>query len=207
MRASLTCFKQQIIAVYHFYYISTPKQLAMSSTYQCAHSVLYLECSRLGDKCIQRHVSFIVAIWRHWSRSIFQIVCNWLVVPHYYPNYPDNKVHGANMGPIWGRQGPGGPHVGTRHFTVRVVSIAPPGTYLREISIKIHWFNFHLQKVTFENIVCKISIILFEPEYVINSSLWFFKAMPRQRILHQRSLSSPFISPVYFVHTYAASVC
>ena len=27
-------------------------------------------------------------------------------------NYPDGKVHGANMGPIWGRQDPGGPHVG-----------------------------------------------------------------------------------------------
>ena len=25
---------------------------------------------------------------------------------------PDSKVHGANMGPIWGRQDPGGPHVG-----------------------------------------------------------------------------------------------
>ena len=24
-------------------------------------------------------------------------------------DYPDNKVHGANMGPIWGRQDPGGP--------------------------------------------------------------------------------------------------
>ena len=26
--------------------------------------------------------------------------------------FPDSKVHGANMGPIWGRQDPGGPHVG-----------------------------------------------------------------------------------------------
>ena len=25
---------------------------------------------------------------------------------------PDSKVHGANMGPIWGRQDPGGPHIG-----------------------------------------------------------------------------------------------
>ena len=25
-------------------------------------------------------------------------------------NNPDSKVHGANMGPIWGRQDPGGPH-------------------------------------------------------------------------------------------------
>ena len=26
--------------------------------------------------------------------------------------YPDRKVHGPNMGPIWGQQDPGGPHVG-----------------------------------------------------------------------------------------------
>ena len=24
---------------------------------------------------------------------------------------PDSKAHGATMGPIWGRQDPGGPHV------------------------------------------------------------------------------------------------
>ena len=29
---------------------------------------------------------------------------------------PDSKVHGANMGPIWGRQDPGGPHVGPMNF-------------------------------------------------------------------------------------------
>ena len=27
-------------------------------------------------------------------------------------NIPDSKVHGAYMGPTWGRQDPGGPHVG-----------------------------------------------------------------------------------------------
>ena len=26
--------------------------------------------------------------------------------------YPESRVHGANMRPIWGRQDPGGPHVG-----------------------------------------------------------------------------------------------
>ena len=31
---------------------------------------------------------------------------------------PDSKVHGANMGPIWGRQDPGGPHVGPMNFAV-----------------------------------------------------------------------------------------
>ena len=29
-----------------------------------------------------------------------------------YCAIPDSKLHGANMGPIWGRQDPGGPHVG-----------------------------------------------------------------------------------------------
>ena len=35
---------------------------------------------------------------------------------------PDSKVHGANMGPIWGRQDPDGPHVGPMKFDIWVVS-------------------------------------------------------------------------------------
>ena len=31
---------------------------------------------------------------------------------------PDSKVHGANMGPIWGRQDPGGPHIGPMNFAI-----------------------------------------------------------------------------------------
>ena len=31
---------------------------------------------------------------------------------------PDSKVHGANMGPIWGRQDPGGSHVGPMNFAI-----------------------------------------------------------------------------------------
>ena len=33
-------------------------------------------------------------------------------------NTPDNKVHGTNMGPVWGRQDPGGPHVGPMNFAI-----------------------------------------------------------------------------------------
>ena len=36
---------------------------------------------------------------------------------------PDSKVYGANMGPIWGLQEPGGPHVGPMNFAVRVYVI------------------------------------------------------------------------------------
>ena len=32
--------------------------------------------------------------------------------------YPDSKVHGANMGPNWGRQDPGGPHVGPMNLAL-----------------------------------------------------------------------------------------
>ena len=35
-------------------------------------------------------------------------------------NYTDSKVHGANMGPIWGRQDPGGPFVGPMNFAIWV---------------------------------------------------------------------------------------
>ena len=32
---------------------------------------------------------------------------------------PESKVHGANRGPIWGRQDPGGPHVGPMKIAIR----------------------------------------------------------------------------------------
>ena len=33
-------------------------------------------------------------------------------------SYSDGKVHGANMGSIWGRQDPGGPHVGPMNLAI-----------------------------------------------------------------------------------------
>ena len=31
---------------------------------------------------------------------------------------PDTKVHGTNMGPIWGQKDPGGPRVGPMYFAI-----------------------------------------------------------------------------------------
>ena len=36
--------------------------------------------------------------------------------------FPDSKLHGANLGPIWGRQDPGGPHVGPMNFAIWAVN-------------------------------------------------------------------------------------
>ena len=33
---------------------------------------------------------------------------------------PDNKIHVVNMGPVWGRQDPDGPHVGPMNFAIFV---------------------------------------------------------------------------------------
>ena len=41
---------------------------------------------------------------KHQSKLVSRHLCPML--------FPDSKVHGANMGPIWGQQDPGGPHVG-----------------------------------------------------------------------------------------------
>ena len=32
--------------------------------------------------------------------------------------FPDSKVPGAKMGPIWDHKGPGGPHVGPMKFAI-----------------------------------------------------------------------------------------
>ena len=45
-------------------------------------------------------------------RALDDEICVW--------SYPDSKVHGAKMGPIWGRQDPGGPHVGPMNFAIWV---------------------------------------------------------------------------------------
>ena len=34
--------------------------------------------------------------------------------------YPDSKVHEAYMGPTWGREDPGGSHVGLMNLAIRV---------------------------------------------------------------------------------------
>ena len=49
-----------------------------------------------------------------YSYPIFNwIAVTWLIVP-------DSKVYGAYMGPTWGRQDPGGPHVGPMNLVIWV---------------------------------------------------------------------------------------
>ena len=51
--------------------------------------------------------------WNH--RCYLTGICTILA---WFRLVPDSKVRGANMGPIWGRQDPGGPHVGPMNFAI-----------------------------------------------------------------------------------------
>ena len=47
----------------------------------------------------------------------------WFVYTATFLN-PDSKVYGANMGPIWGRQDPGGPRVGPMNLAIWELIVA-----------------------------------------------------------------------------------
>ena len=49
------------------------------------------------------------AIYMQYRRSLAQFGTT---------DIPDSKVHWANMGPTWGRQDPGGPHVGPVNLAI-----------------------------------------------------------------------------------------
>ena len=60
----------------------------------------------LKNSCEQNeHIALVGYILHSHQNSLFS-------------NIPDSKVHGANMGPIWGRQDPGGPHVDPINFAI-----------------------------------------------------------------------------------------
>ena len=70
-------------------------------------------------------------------------------------HYPDSKVHEANMGTIWGRQDPVGPHVGPMNFAiwahVWLINNTPTAKhYIRYISI--YSSLKHTDLLTFINI-------------------------------------------------------
>ena len=58
----------------------------------------------------------------HWNSSYYNNRGYPLPV---YPalTNPDSKIHGHNLGPIWGRQDQGGPHVDSMNFAIWELSL------------------------------------------------------------------------------------
>ena len=86
----------------------------------------------------------------------------WDVTKTHLGSYPDCKAHGANMGPIWGRQDPGGPHVGPMNFAIWVSmcsetsltgilkhldssQLSPPSVSSRVCNIYLQYWTSHPQ--------------------------------------------------------------
>ena len=70
--------------------------------------------------CIQHHGFGAVAMQgvRATEANVVPFSRSYLV-----SNRSDSKVHRANLGPIWGLQDPGGPHVGPMNFAIWEVNI------------------------------------------------------------------------------------
>ena len=52
---------------------------------------------------------------------------------------PDSKIHGANVGPTWGRQDPGGPHAG--HMNLAIWGVLKPSFRDGMDYMKMPWFK------------------------------------------------------------------
>ena len=64
------------------------------------------------------HVIFAGIDWCSEIYLLFFLYRNVSISRRFPRNIPDCKVHGANMGPIWGRQDPRGPHIGPMNFVI-----------------------------------------------------------------------------------------
>ena len=119
----------------------------------------------LGDSCHLTMFYHLIFMGRHRSLNVHQVGICWekkwdVGTPNYnlhdstFSYYhqlhismtycslvPDSKVHGANMGPTWGRQDPGGPHVG--HMNLAIWGTKPSLYNLRHLQTVITNYWIH----------------------------------------------------------------
>ena len=72
-----------------------------------SHFIIY--CAESGHEIME---SFVCS---------YKLVISLGVICGLWLRDPDNKVHGANMGPTWVLSAPDGPHVGPMNFAIRGV--------------------------------------------------------------------------------------
>ena len=75
----------------------------------CKVASVYVTCTKIAAACLFQssvlthlHTERMVQLWR-----VRHVKC-----------HPDSKIHVASVGPTWGRQNPGGPHVGHTNFAI-----------------------------------------------------------------------------------------
>ena len=83
-----------------------------------------LRNSHIKDKMVWLSFYFYNGNPCIWKDSLYIEEGPWSLVNYLYKGYPYSKVPGAKMGPIWGREDPGGPHVGPINFAPWVLTWA-----------------------------------------------------------------------------------
>ena len=147
---TVLCFSFTIHQIKCHIYISFQRWFVLSNafvfSYQqnasnncvCVYILFYFQQQHCGY-----HREVIVDWWRQLAAILF--MPQWVSLRYGYTDmreqmaricgligFPHSKVHGANMGPIWGRQDPGGPHVGPMKLAIWV---GLPFTWFATISI------------------------------------------------------------------------
>ena len=96
----------------------------------------------------------------------------------------DSKVHGANMGPIWGRQDSGGPHDGPMNFAMwDLISFEANGIRLIVTKITLQAIVFHtinsvivgkfdVNKITHAHYIIA-NIVLVTRHFRATKEIWF----------------------------------
>ena len=79
-------------------------------------------------QAILLHAKLCDTYWAYWLSQILnesEVDCTRAIINV----HPDSKVHWVNMGPIWGRQDQGGPHVGHTNLVI--------GGYIKHLKVYI----------------------------------------------------------------------
>ena len=98
----------------------------------------YWCCSWSCDSCRWGSIQFV----------IYDVITTCLALYTWFDiilhHDPDSNFHAGNMGPIWGRQDPGGPHVGPMNIVIWVIMcFRYPVHWNIFVSVIIFWFLVH----------------------------------------------------------------
>ena len=131
-------------------------------------------CSISCDPCYCDHVLALITLYHSFnvsSRCVTNEICSIpLITDIHATQYiiliisfvssthivcqliPDNKVHGANMGPTWFLSAPRGPHVGPMNLAIRDTMDAPflvaIGNHSSQLAVQSpHWDWGHYERV------------------------------------------------------------
>ena len=110
--------------------------------------------------------------------------------------FPDSKVHGANMGPIWGREDPGGPHVGPMNFAIWVVVLCKIYSYVHSIHAFVACAITNMSPlVTLEFVKMKTPVAASDDKFVKETTFpfrWFAIVRLQQLYLTRTRLTALF---------------